>query len=315
MGKKAILVLGMHRSGTSILTRILSLLGAKPPRNLLPPTSENPGGYWESESVMKLNNELLSVSGNSWKTYFPIREFWLDELYRGRFHHLATDILHQEFGESGLIVLKCPRICRLVPFWEAVLRDAGYDIATVMILRDPEDVFQSLAARSARPEFRPAAITQPEHSALLWLRYILDAEYHSRKLKRAVIGYTDIINDWKKTAERLFESTGWSVPFISDEIKNQIDGLFVPEMRRQRSQDEPAFSTHSSVFDPYRRIETALQTPGKWSNELADTLRHDFDRTCEHVMPVNDGEKPPEISEQTHFTMSQQISRLLYEFT
>ena len=315
MSKKVILVLGMHRSGTSLLTRILSLLGAKPPRNLLPPTSENPGGYWESESVMKFNNELLSVSGNSWKTYFPIREFRFDELYSGRFHHLATDILHQEFGESGLIVLKCPRICRLVPFWEAVLRNAGYDIATVMIIRDPEDVFRSLAARSARPEFRPAAITQPEHSALLRLRYVLDAEYHSRKHNRATIGYTDIVSDWNKIAERLLESTGWDIPYISGDIKNQIDGLFAPEMRRQRSQDEPAFSTHSSVFDPYRRIETALQTPGKWSNELADTLRHDFDRTCEHVMPVNDGEKPPEISEQTHFTMSQRISRLLYEFT
>jgi hypothetical protein len=313
MSKKAILVLGMHRSGTSLLTRILSLLGAQPPRNLLPHTSENPGGYWESESVMKLNNELLSASGNNWKTYFPIREFWFDELLSGRLHNLATDILHQEFGEAELIVLKCPRICRLVPFWEAVLRDAGYDIATVMILRDPEDVFRSLAARSARPEFRPAAITQPEHSALLWLRYVLDAEYYSRKLKRATIGYTEIVSDWNKIAERLLESTGWDIPYISGDIKNQIDGLFAPEMRRQRSQDESVFNTHSSVFDPYRRIETALQTPRKWSNELSDTLRHDFDRICEHTMPANDGENV--ISEQIHLTMSQWMSRLLYDYT
>lgn len=313
MGKKAILVLGMHRSGTSMLTRILSLLGAKPPRNLLPPSSENPGGYWESESVIKLNNELLAITGNSWKTYAPIRESWFGELYSSRFHHLATDILHQEFGESGLIVLKCPRICRLVPFWEAVLRDSGYDIATVMIIRDPEDVFQSLAARSARPELRPAAITQPQHSALLWLRYVLDAEYYSRKLKRTTIGYTDIIRDWNKITERLLESTGWELPFISDETQNQIDGLFAPEMRRQRSQDEPVFSTYGAVFDPYRRIERALQTPEKWHNELADTLRQDFDRICEHTKSANDGENV--ISEQMHLTMSQRMSRLLYDYT
>ena len=59
--RQAILVLGMHRSGTSAVTRIINLLGADLPGNLMSPKDENPEGYWESQELMRLHDQILSL--------------------------------------------------------------------------------------------------------------------------------------------------------------------------------------------------------------------------------------------------------------
>ena len=52
----AIMVLGMHRSGTSALTRILNLLGADLPEDLIKANAYNKSGYWEPSAVVALND-------------------------------------------------------------------------------------------------------------------------------------------------------------------------------------------------------------------------------------------------------------------
>ena len=61
--RKALLVLGMHRSGTSAITRVLSLLGADLPQSLMPPAAgDNVRGYWESVEIAALHDELLAAA-------------------------------------------------------------------------------------------------------------------------------------------------------------------------------------------------------------------------------------------------------------
>ena len=56
----AVLVLGMHRSGTSAVTRVLNLLGAELGDDLMPAGSDNPGGFWEYRGVVELHERLLA---------------------------------------------------------------------------------------------------------------------------------------------------------------------------------------------------------------------------------------------------------------
>ncbi len=58
-------VLGMARSGTSALTRVLSLCGAALPAGLLGATADNPRGYWEPRAVIHLNEAILRRRGSS----------------------------------------------------------------------------------------------------------------------------------------------------------------------------------------------------------------------------------------------------------
>ena len=63
----AILVLGMHRSGTSALTRVLNLMGLDLPSGLMGPVeNNNETGFWESQEIADIHDELLEEIGSSW---------------------------------------------------------------------------------------------------------------------------------------------------------------------------------------------------------------------------------------------------------
>lgn len=57
-----VLVLGMHRSGTRALTRLLSIAGARLPASLMSPSPANATGFWESFTLMKFHESLLAVA-------------------------------------------------------------------------------------------------------------------------------------------------------------------------------------------------------------------------------------------------------------
>ena len=63
---QAILVLGMHRSGTSAVAGALRLLGATPPKHVLPAAPDNPSGFWEAMSILGANDWILSKGGAAW---------------------------------------------------------------------------------------------------------------------------------------------------------------------------------------------------------------------------------------------------------
>lgn len=88
--RKALIVLGMHRSGTSVLSALLVRAGFDAPRDLMPATLDNPQGYWESRRIAKINNRLLAAAHTHWNDDSQISEQWLTSQERdseiGRAH-------------------------------------------------------------------------------------------------------------------------------------------------------------------------------------------------------------------------------------
>ena len=66
MSKRLIVVLGMHRSGTSLVTRAMRVLRAEAGSNLLPAADDNPTGFWEDADVNKLNDDMLALVDGRW---------------------------------------------------------------------------------------------------------------------------------------------------------------------------------------------------------------------------------------------------------
>lgn len=158
-----VLVLGMHRSGTSALTRVLNLLGLDAGREVLMGASEsNPTGHWEVERLTSFNDRLLDQLGGRWDAPPPTAPEVLALLADGDVGDEAA-ALHAEVFADGHWVWKDPRVCLLLPFWRAVLRRGGGDLPhEVVALRDPREVAASLAARDGMT-FR--------YGAALWERY------------------------------------------------------------------------------------------------------------------------------------------------
>src|SRR5947208_15190308 len=79
--RTCVLVLGMHRSGTSSFTRVLNLLGLALGGPLLPPTDDNNAmGFWELQELVAINEEILDILEIPWDSYEPLTDGWMNFL-------------------------------------------------------------------------------------------------------------------------------------------------------------------------------------------------------------------------------------------
>jgi hypothetical protein len=188
-GSEAILVLGMHRSGTSAVAGVLSLLGATTPATMLPAAVDNPSGFWEATSLLGVNDWILNENGAVWYDCLEFDANALDARTRAIALTMVMLCMRAEFGAAPLKLVKDPRLCLLLDLWLPALSAIGTSPAVVLVLRSPDEVAQSLEAR----EHIPRGI-----SDALWLRYMLDAEYATRSCRRHVMAYEDLVHDWRR---------------------------------------------------------------------------------------------------------------------
>jgi hypothetical protein len=184
--RRAILVLGMHRSGTSALTRLLNLLGAALPSTLLQPNEYNEAGYWESLPINRVLERLLLEAGSAWQDWRAFDPSWYQTPSAASRILEVKQAISAEFGHQPFFVLKDPRICRLVPLFRDVLRELDIDPCAVIIFRHPAEVAASLKRRDQ-------LLTR--HARLLWLRHVIEAERNTRSWRRAFISYSRLVRD------------------------------------------------------------------------------------------------------------------------
>jgi hypothetical protein len=222
----AVFVLGMHRSGTSALTRIISLLGADLPRGLMEAGPDNPTGYWESIDVMALNESILSEAGASWDMPSPLQLERAGAALKERFCAPIVEFLRRDFGASALFVIKDPRICRLLPVWHEAAGTFGAEPRFVIIVRNPIEVARSLALRNG--------MSQPQ-AMLLWLRHILDAERQTRAKPRAFVTYAELLEDWRGAMARVGRQIAIDWPRPMPEAAAEIDLYLDSDLRHSRA--------------------------------------------------------------------------------
>ncbi len=177
-----IIVLGMHRSGTSATAGLLSLLGINVGENLLPQNEFNLKGYFVPKSIVETNDAILKSLDSSW---YDISELDIKSVnsYYSKEH--LTSILAKEFNpDSPAKLIKDPRLCKTLPIWKAVFaeyeKNAPYYIVT---LRHPDEVIHSLKYRDNM---------SINHAALLYISYLLDAEFNTRGEQRHLLCYNEL---------------------------------------------------------------------------------------------------------------------------
>ena len=148
--RRAILVLGMHRSGTSVLTGMLAALGAFPGRRLIAADpSTNPTGFWEDEEIVRLNDGLLEYLGTRWDDCSVLPVDWMSQSFVRGARERMLSVVQREFEGRPLWVIKDPRLCRLLPLWTDVLAALDCRVDFLLCLRNPIEVAESLRQRNA----------------------------------------------------------------------------------------------------------------------------------------------------------------------
>jgi hypothetical protein len=240
----AFVVLGMHRSGTSSVAGTLAHLGARPPNNLISAEKQNERGFWESRAVITLNEAIFKSLGQDWDDVSSVALNELDGSELSRFEHEAGVIIDSEFENANVIVLKDPRICLVLPIWERALTAKNYDIKIVLPFRDAGEVVASLWARNNLPH---------STAALLWLRYIIDAELSSRRLSRYFFSWHDLLKDWQSVIDKLSFDLNTSVLVRSAESAAAVSAFLSSDLRHQKN----AIQSNDDILNSWIKIASA----------------------------------------------------------
>ncbi|MGR7994314.1 hypothetical protein [Xanthobacter sp. ZOL 2024] len=279
--RTAVLVLGMHRSGTSALAGVLAQLGCDLPKDLMAPHSPNPKGYFESNTVRDLNNAILESAGSTWDDWLPFSRDWLETPHAEMFKGQAIDALGREFGQSPLFVLKDPRICRLLPFWRGVLEAEGIRPVVVHIHRGPQDVGQSLYQRNG---------IEPDLGRLIWLGHVLSAEHDSRGMTRSFTSYDRLLDDWAGVVEGMSRHLGFRWPRLSERVAAGIGEFLLPSLRHNRAPRAEILTNHANpawLRDVYGILESWVaegERPQDFS--ALDAIREEFASGITNLSPL-----------------------------
>ena len=225
--KIALVVLGMHRSGTSALARVINLCGAFLPQRIAPAKlGVNPKGFWEPEAVNDLNQRVLRQLGADWS----VADFDLPaagDLVEDFIGDVCA-LMASEYEDRALVVIKDPRICLLAPLWHRALAQAGYRAAYVVPVRNPLEVARSLEARGDMPV--TAGIE-------LWFAYMQRVEqFIASAGARAVhVRYADLLDDWRSVVGRI--ATRLDVPLVVAPHAAEADRFVENGLRNQHAND------------------------------------------------------------------------------
>lgn len=209
--RRLILVLGMHRSGTSVITRALGALGAALGPRLLPALPCNPKGIFEDRRITTADNALLAAMGMRWYSLQPMPVETLRQTALSESGEEALTFL-LELLESGPVCgLKDPRLCRLMPFWRPLLGNlarGGVDISCVLPVRHPDAVAASLHARDGMSR---------AHALRLWIQHELGALSGSAGLARVAVSYDAVLEEPEKELRRMGARLG--LPVRDDQLR------------------------------------------------------------------------------------------------
>ncbi len=258
-----VVIAGMHRSGTSALTRVLNIVGCDLPKTVMGENEFNRTGHWESDELVVLNDAILKSAGSNWYDWTSFNHDWYKSLKGEEFLWRAQEKFSQEYGDSALSVMKDPRICRILPFWQRTFDSLGIETRIVIPIRNPYEVATSLARRDG---------FEVSYGLLLWLRHILDAEYSTRGKKRVFTNFDSLMHDWAATIDKI--GHGLDIIWPSKTAKSaELVSQFLARDERHHQFDSSKLSAdhRTSAW-----LNTAYHTLLKWERDGEDHL--DFEK-------------------------------------
>lgn len=198
--KHIVVVLGMHRSGTSAITRGLQVLGCNLGNNLMAPIlGNNEKGFFEDLDVYGLNNELLTAIGSDWDVLSPVLPEKLLIPLANELKLRAVHLLRNKLHATDCLGLKDPRFARLLPFWRDVFGHLQVRVSYVIACRNPMSVARSLAKRDG---------FDLEKGYYLWMDHMLSSLMQTVNETRVVVDYDLLMDNAAGQLQRIAENLG-----------------------------------------------------------------------------------------------------------
>lgn len=238
-------VLGMHRSGTSLVAAGLQALGADLGSRLMPGSpGDNDKGYFENPDIQALDDRLLAHAGLHFAVPRALPTIARDDPQFDDFRREALDLLARDF-RGPHVVVKDPRLSLTLGFWRGVCEQAfpGARLRRVVVHRHPLEVAASLARRVGKPgylQLTDHSTGDPAQAVVLWLAYTWFALSTQPDLPLYVLHHADVVTRPALEIAQLGRFVGLTP---SDDALQEFEHRFFdPSLVHHRSRDSVASS-------------------------------------------------------------------------
>lgn len=260
----AVIVLGMHRSGTSAVAGALGVVGVALGSRLVAAAADNPKGYWEHADAVQLHETLLSALGSAWEDPRELPAGWAETDAGRAAARAASDLIDREFADGPLWAIKDPRQCRLLPAWQEAFAAHGIRPAYLLVLRHPAEVADSLHRRDGLSR---------AHAALLWTRHLLDADRDSAGAPRMLLEFDRLMAAPAAALDRIAAGLDVAWPLDPDLRRAELAAFLDSGLRHhRRAADALSGSPAEAIADAAYQCCLAAVADGRWP-DLTDTRR------------------------------------------
>lgn len=256
-----LLILGMHRSGTSALARVLGLGGADLGREVSGASAGNDTGHWEDAHVLALHERTLAGLDAAWDEPLLLPPDWASRPAGRALRADALDYLRSDRSRHALWAMKEPRQCLFADAWREAAAEAGLPVSVVLVLRHPAEVAASLALRDGMAAAR---------AHLLWLEYTLAALETASRLPHVLVDYASLLQDWPAVLRRIAGLPGAAGLADTARYAGAVAGFLDPARRHQRA--PAAAELPPGLASAWRAIAQDLAS-GRVSPSSIDLLR------------------------------------------
>lgn len=223
-----LVIVGMHRSGTSASTGALRCLGVNLGEKLYQGHQGiNDKGYFEHAGIADTNDEVLATLGSCWDDPLLRPENWWMDSRLSPYEKKVKALINQDFSRSSLWAVKDPRVCRLLPWWMHIFASQNITPHFIFIVRSPEAVHRSLEKRDGFPQ---------EKSFLLWALHYLEAERFSRGHPRTFLDFDRFLEAPIPSLERVERELNLSFPVSVAQAKKDLEGFLSRDLRHHTAQ-------------------------------------------------------------------------------
>ncbi len=220
MQSRSIIVIGMHRSGTSAISGLLAELGVFMGSSLFAPQKGvNEKGFYENSLVVKINERLLDEKNWSWDHPLAYNLHAEDISSITKFVAPAVKALDADYGKNPLWGMKDPRTSLLIPFWKIIFKELNVKPTYLLMVRPPDEVYGSLKKRDH---------FSLEKSLMLWLNYTLSAYFSTKSEDLCILSYHDLLENPDLVAKKIASSIDLEINlderplnFVDRRLQNQ----------------------------------------------------------------------------------------------
>ena len=309
----AILVLGMHRSGTSAVARVLNLMGAYvgAGEDLMPPHSrDNPTGYWERRELVIEHDNFLAATGHGWDRVADFDAASIDADVREPLARRVRQVIANQASHGTPWLVKDPRLCLLLPIW----LDAAPRAACVLVVRDPREI-----AASMRESHR--GVYTSHFLLALWEKYLRTALRALSGKRVLFVSYAKFLAAAETESDRLrngLESLG--VRGLHAPSAGQLNSFLDAKLRRSAPLAHMELSAAQRDLYAWMQQQCDAAAPteiaGFPEGAAPEAALREFERTladnAERARVAALGESAQRLS-QLETALAQQQARLLDE--